>query len=80
MAEISRVFVFTRDHNQFLSWCSDNNFNPKDRRIVCLERSEQLRGIINPIVLKWGEWYQHNDVERILEMIAVRTREVMYHA
>ena len=70
------IFVCCYSYREFGFWCDENGWNRHDQRIRYLSDEHSLRGILNPIVLFWGQWYKRNDIDLIKEIIAVMTRPV----
>ena len=50
--------IITKNHNQFLSYCHENNVNPKDKFVRYVNREEQLGGLRNCEVIYYGEYWK----------------------
>lgn len=72
------IIVWCGSMRQFDVWCHDNYVNRKHtdiRPIYDLHSAERcLHGQINPIVLRWGTWYESKDTNQIEILIQSHTK------
>lgn len=58
-----------------MDWCVDNNITYRNPRVIYIESLNTLRGIENPLVLRYADYYKHPDYEAIELMIKTMTRK-----
>jgi len=49
--------IITKNYNQFLSWCHENNVNPKDKFVRYVNKEEHLKGLHNCEIIYYGEYW-----------------------
>ena len=50
--------IVTKNYDQFLSWCNENNVNPEDKFVRYINKEDHLRGFRNCEVIYYGEYYK----------------------
>jgi len=51
--------IITKNYDQFLSYCRENNINPKDKFVRYVNREEQIRGLRNCEIIYYGEYWKN---------------------
>ena len=72
--QVNRIFVWCGNAREFESWCSQNDVCTHDKRFICLIGPEQLMGIENPTVLRYGSWDRNKNARQMFDAIKMMTR------
>lgn len=61
---------------QFKDWCRENHANPRDRNIVYVQDSQDLRGLGKPLeVIVYGTFFERRNAEQLhYETLLVQRR------
>lgn len=71
------IFILGGDCRQVDDWLGKHFAgNKKDRRIINLHSSQQLRGYTNPILFRVGTWYERHNIEDIMDVFRSRLMNV----
>ena len=72
---MKRVIVIAGNHYQYISYLRENNLGKNDA--IFVNSSEQLRGLRNVTVIKYGEWWNNPiwDEPGIDEYLRIITEE-----
>jgi len=55
---IKLKLIITKNYDQFLTWCHENNVHPKDKFIRYVYKEDQLFGLHNCEVIYYGEYWK----------------------
>jgi|WetSurMetagenome_2_1015567.scaffolds.fasta_scaffold989010_2 hypothetical protein len=67
-----KIFVVAENHKHFIYWCSQNQISPTSPLLKYIYRYEDLCGILTPIVIGIGFYWENSDWIQIKDMIANR--------
>ena len=70
------IFVLAYNGDEFRKFCAENNLNPYVTQYTYLFDPEQLRGILNPAVILYGEYKFRKDSYDMNMML--ETRNAIY--